>query len=64
MMWVQPAFRRRGIDRAMLCRMLCDDRAVDAERAVLTASHAGAKIYPLVGYKEIGTLMLYTPKKR
>jgi len=63
-MWVQPAFRRRGIARAMLCRMLRDDRAAGAERAVLTASHSGAKLYPLVGYKEIGTLMLYTPKKR
>jgi ribosomal protein S18 acetylase RimI-like enzyme len=62
-MWVQPAFRRRGIARAMLCTMLRDDRAAGAERAVLTASHAGAKLYPLVGYREVGTLLLYTPKK-
>lgn len=38
--------------------------AAGAERAVLTASHAGAKLYPLVGYRELGTLLLYTPKKR
>lgn len=63
-MWVQPTHRRRGIARAMLCKMLRDDRAAGAERAVLTASHAGAKLYPLVGYKEVGTLLLYTPKKR
>ncbi len=63
-MWVQPAYRRQGIARAMLCKMLRDDRAAGAKRAVLTASHAGAKLYPLVGYREVGTLMLYTPKKR
>lgn len=62
-MYVVPEFRRRGIARAMMARMLRDDRAQGSELAVLTASHAGAKLYPLVGYKQIGTLMLYTPKK-
>jgi hypothetical protein len=63
-MYVDPQFRRRGIARAMMSRMLRDDRTGGSQLAVLTASHTGAKLYPVVGYKQIGTLMLYTPKKR
>ncbi len=63
-MFVLPAFRRRGIARAMLCRMLRDDRAASAKTAVLLASHTGARLYPVVGYKQIGTLLVFTPKKR
>jgi len=62
-MYVMPEFRRRGIARAMMAQMLRDDRTHGSKLAVLTASHTGAKLYPIVGYKEIGTLMLYTPKK-
>jgi ribosomal protein S18 acetylase RimI-like enzyme len=63
-MCVKPAFRRRGIARAMLCRMLRDDRASGARTAVLLASHAGAKLYPVVGYEQIGTLLLFTPPRK
>ena len=63
-MYVDPEFRRRGIGRALMCRMLRDDRAGGSKLAVLTASHTGAMLYPVVGYRQIGTLMLYTPKKR
>jgi GNAT superfamily N-acetyltransferase len=63
-MYVQPAFRRRGIARAMLCRMLEDDRAGGAQTAVLLASHTGAMLYPVVGYAQIGTLLLFNPPKR
>jgi GNAT superfamily N-acetyltransferase len=62
-MYVEPAYRRRGIARAMLCRMLRDDRDHDAHQAVLLASHTGAKLYPVVGYRQIGTLLLFTPPK-
>ena len=62
-MYVMPQFRRRGIARAMMCQMLSDDRTHDSKLAVLTASHTGARLYQTVGYKQIGTLMLYTPKK-
>ena len=62
-MYVKKEFRRRGIARAMMCQMLRDDRKYGSELAVLTASHAGALLYPLVGYREIGTLLIYTPKK-
>jgi GNAT superfamily N-acetyltransferase len=62
-MYVEPAHRRKGIARALLCRMLRDDRASGADTAVLLASHAGAKLYPLVGYRQIGLLYLYAPPK-
>jgi len=62
-MFVLPKFRRKGIARAMLCQMLRDDRALGARNAVLLASHAGAKLYPIVGYEQIGTLLLYSPGK-
>jgi len=63
-MYVLPQFRRRGIGRALLCRMLRDDRAAGAKVAVLTASHTGAKLYVTVGYEQVATLYLFTPKKR
>jgi predicted acetyltransferase len=63
-MYVHPVFRRRGIARAMLCRMLQDDRAGGAQNAVLLASHAGAKLYPVVGYEQTGELLLFAPKER
>jgi GNAT superfamily N-acetyltransferase len=63
-MYVEPKFRRRGVARAMLARMLRDDRAAGAKAAVLLASHAGAKLYPVVGYEQIGMLLLFTPRKR
>ena len=62
-MYVAPAFRRRGIARSLMCRMLRDDRAGGAKTAVLLASHTGAKLYSAVGYEQIGTLLLFTPKK-
>ncbi|MGK9167562.1 GNAT family N-acetyltransferase [Inquilinus limosus] len=58
-MYVDPAHRRRGIGRALLARMLRDDRARGSACSVLTASHAGALLYPHVGYERIGTLFVF-----
>jgi len=63
-MYVKPPHRRQGIARALLCQMLRDDRAAGAQSAVLLASHVGAKLYPVVGYHHLATLLLYTPKRR
>jgi len=62
-MFVKPEHRRRGIARAMLGRMLRDDRDAGAALAVLLSSHTGAKLYPVVGYEQIGTLLLFVPRK-
>jgi GNAT superfamily N-acetyltransferase len=63
-MYVHPDHRRRGIARALLSRMLQDDRAGGAQSAVLLASHTGAKLYPVVGYEQTGELLLFAPKER
>jgi len=60
-MYVKPEFRRRGIARALLGRMLQDDRDAGAQTAVLLATHTGALLYPALGYEMIGTLLLFTP---
>jgi len=62
-MHVEETHRRRGIGRALLCRMLRDDRARGSACSVLTASHAGSLLYPHVGYERIGTLFLFAPKR-
>ena len=62
-MHVVSAARRRGIGRALMCRMLRDDRSHGSQLAVLTATHTGALLYSSVGYERIGTLLFYTPKK-
>ena len=63
-LYVKPDFRRRGIGRALMCRMVRDDRSYGSHLAVLAASHTGALLYPLVGYEQIGTLYSYTPRRR
>ena len=62
-MHVDALHRRRGIGRALLCRMLRDDRARGSQCSVLTASHTGALLYPRVGYERIGTLLMFMPKR-
>lgn len=62
-LFVVPAQRRRGIGRALLCRLLHDDRAHSAALSVLTASRVGTALYRDVGYRTVGTLFLYTPRR-
>lgn len=60
-MYVLPEHRRRGIARALMSRMLADDRRHGAVAAVLLASTVGAHLYPVVGYDQIGELLIFTP---
>jgi GNAT superfamily N-acetyltransferase len=62
-MFVLTAYRRQGTARALLARMLTDDKAAGAKANVLLASHSGALLYPTVGYQQLGTLYLYTPPR-
>jgi hypothetical protein len=48
-----------GIGKAMLAKMLRDDRKFGVKRSVLTASHAGALLYPRLGYEQIGLLLAF-----
>lgn len=61
--FVKESHRRRGIARSLLTRLLLDDRAAGATANVLLASHAGAKLYPVVGYKQIGELLMFAPPR-
>jgi GNAT superfamily N-acetyltransferase len=62
-MFVAPSHRRQGIARALLTRMLADDQAGGARANILLASHAGAKLYPAVGYETIGRLLIFAPPR-
>jgi GNAT superfamily N-acetyltransferase len=63
-LYVLPDWRRRGIGRALMSALLADDRARGAALAVLLASHAGARLYPVVGYRQVGTLLVMSPTGR
>jgi GNAT superfamily N-acetyltransferase len=63
-MEVQPSHRRRGIGRAMLAKMLRDDRALGFQKSVLLSSKAGALLYPHAGYEQIGTLFIHAPSRK
>lgn len=62
-LFVAPDYRRRGIGSALLMRMLHEDRAAQTRANVLLASHAGAKLYPTVGYQQIGELLAFVPSR-
>jgi len=62
-MYVDRSHRRRGIGQALLSKMLRDDRARGSKCSVLTASHAGALLYPHLGYERIGTLLMFAPRR-
>ena len=62
-MYVRPKSRRRGIGRALLCKMLRDDKQLGVKQSVLLSSHTGALVYPQVGYEQIGMLYIFAPRK-
>ena len=63
-LYVHSKLRRRDVGRALMTRVLREDRRLEAEASVLLASHAGAMLYPLLGYERIGKLCLYAPPRR
>lgn len=62
-MFVETRFRRRGIARAMLRHLLRDDRAAGSRASILSASTAGTKLYEVVGYRALATLILFVPRR-
>ena len=63
-MYVWPSHRRRGIGTALLVHMLKDDRRRGFKQSVLLSSHAGALVYPRVGYEQIGLLYIFAPRRK
>ncbi|RWC55672.1 GNAT family N-acetyltransferase [Mesorhizobium sp.] len=63
-MYVEPSHRRRGIGQALMSKMLHDDRARGSMYSALAATHAGALLYPRMGYERIGTLLIFAPRSQ
>jgi len=63
-LYVPAPHRRKGYGRALMARLLFGDREEGLDGSVLVASTAGAKLYPLLGYRQIATLALYCPLER
>lgn len=63
-MYVEAAYRRRGIAKALMTAMLRGDREAGFRSAVLAASLSGAMLYPTVGYRPVGQLIgMNAPRK-
>jgi len=57
-------YRRQGIGAALMNAMLRDDKEHGSQASVLLASHAGAMLYPQLGYEKIGELLLFVPQRK
>jgi GNAT superfamily N-acetyltransferase len=60
-LFVEPAFRRRGIGRSLMATMLRADRTSGLSASILIASHTGAILYRSIGYQTIGTILVLNP---
>jgi len=63
-LYVHEQFRRHGYASSLMCLLLQDDKRLGFEANVLLASTAGAKLYPKLGFKELGTLQIFCPMDR
>ncbi len=59
--YVKPEHRGKGIGRSLMSKLLEDDERLGVRTSVLLASSAGARLYPWLGYEQIGLLQLFTP---
>ena len=60
-LYVDPDYRGQRIGRALMSKMLRDDHKYGVRASVLLASQAGARLYPHVGYRRTGTLLVFAP---
>lgn len=51
--------RGQGLARALMARLLADDRARGARWSVLTASLMGEPLYRRLGYQALGTILIF-----
>ncbi|MBV6457148.1 MAG: hypothetical protein HONBIEJF_00255 [Fimbriimonadaceae bacterium] len=56
--------RGQGRGAALMSQMLLGDREAGTKSSVLIASTAGARLYPHLGYRQIGVLHMMCPKAR
>jgi ribosomal protein S18 acetylase RimI-like enzyme len=55
------AYRRRGLGRMLMLKLLADGAASGATWSVLTSSVAGEALYDRLGYATLGTLLIFEP---
>ncbi len=63
-LYVHADARGRGFGRALMSRLLLDDKASGTETSVLLASSDGARLYPYLGYEKIAILQMFCPASR
>lgn len=61
-LFVAPGARRQGLGTALMLAMLQDDARLGTPASALLASTAGSKLYPTLGYRQIGELLLFVPR--
>lgn len=59
--YTAEAYRRRGLGRALMRRILADEHARGARWSVLSASAQGVGLYAGLGYHSLGTLHVLVP---
>jgi GNAT superfamily N-acetyltransferase len=62
-LYVAPEHRGQGRGRALMRALLADDARRGIGHSVLLASSAGARLYPHVGYHQIGLLVALAPPR-
>jgi GNAT superfamily N-acetyltransferase len=62
-LFVLPEYRRQKIASALLAQLMRDERKRGIEASVLTTSKECAKLYAILGYQSVGTLLLFTPQR-
>jgi len=60
-LFVHPDHRRKGLATALMQTMLADDYRFGVRESVLLATTAGARLYPHLGYEQIGLLQVFNP---
>jgi GNAT superfamily N-acetyltransferase len=51
--------RGQGLARALMARLLADERARGARWSVLTASRMGESLYARIGYRRLGAILIF-----
>jgi predicted GNAT family acetyltransferase len=57
--YTAEAYRGQGLARMLMGRLLADDLMRGARWSVLTASAQGALLYQRLGYRALGTIMIF-----
>ena len=63
-LYVHSSDRGKGYGRALMSKLLRTDRENGVRASVLLASSDGARLYPHMGYQQIGILQMFCPTKR